>query len=73
VRRSKFAYLPFGAGPRVCVASAFATMEMQLLLAMMQRSFDVKITSDLEPELSNLITLRPKYDIMAKVSPRRRH
>lgn len=73
VRRSKFAYLPFGAGPRVCVASAFATMEMQLLLAMMQRRFDVKITSDLEPELSNLITLRPKYDIMAKVSPRRRH
>lgn len=73
VRRSKFAYLPFGAGPRVCVASAFATMEMQLLLAVMQRRFDVKITSDLEPELSNLITLRPKYDIMAKVSPRRRH
>lgn len=73
VRRSKFAYLPFGAGPRVCVASAFATMEMQFLLAMMYRRFDVKITSDLEPELSNLITLRPKYDIMAKVSPRRRH
>jgi cytochrome P450 len=73
VRRSKFAYLPFGAGPRVCVASAFATMEMQFLLAMMQRRFDVKITSDLEPELSNLITLRPKYDIMAKVSLRRRH
>lgn len=73
VRRSKFAYLPFGAGPRVCVASAFATMEMQFLLAMMLRRFDVKITSDLEPELSNLITLRPKYDIMAKVAPRRRH
>lgn len=73
VRRSKFAYLPFGAGPRVCVASAFATMEMQFLLAMMLRRFDVTITSDLEPELSNLITLRPKYDITAKVSPRRRH
>lgn len=73
VRRSKFAYLPFGAGPRVCVASAFATMEMQFLLAMMLRRFDVTITSDLEPELSNLITLRPKYDITAKVSLRRRH
>ncbi len=73
VRRSKFAYLPFGAGPRVCVASAFATMEMQFLLAMMLRRFDVTITSDLEPELSNLITLRPKYDITAKVAPRRRH
>ena len=73
VRRSKFAYLPFGAGPRVCVASAFATMEMQFMLAMMQRRFDVTITSDREPELSNLITLRPKHDIMARVSPRRRH
>jgi len=55
------------------VASAFATMEMQFLLAMMLRRFDVTITSDLEPELSNLITLRPKYDITAKVSLRRRH
>ncbi|MBX7198666.1 MAG: cytochrome P450 [Rhodospirillaceae bacterium] len=73
VNRSKFAYLPFGAGPRVCVASAFATMEMQFLLAMMLRRFDVQITSSLDPEMSNLITLRPKYDIMARVTPRRRH
>ena len=57
----------------MCIASAFATMEMQFLLGMMLRRFDVKITSDLDPEMSNLITLRPKYDIMAKVSPRRRH
>jgi cytochrome P450 len=73
INRSKFAYLPFGAGPRVCIASAFATMEMQFLLTMMLRRFDVQVTSALDPEMSNLITLRPKYDIMARVSPRRRH
>ncbi|MDX2224903.1 MAG: cytochrome P450 [Rhodospirillaceae bacterium] len=72
-KRSKFAYLPFGAGPRVCVGSAFAMMEMQFALAMLLRRFDVAIVSDPDPELSSMITLRPKEDIRARVALRRRH
>ncbi len=72
-QRSRFAYFPFGAGPRVCVGSNFALMEMQFALAMMFRMFDVTITSDLNPQFGNLITLRPTDDIWATVTPRRRH
>jgi cytochrome P450 len=72
-KRPKFAYLPFGAGPRVCLGSGFATMEMQMVLAMLLRRFDVTITSESNPELSPMITLRPKKDITARVKPRLRH
>jgi cytochrome P450 len=73
VKRSRFAYFPFGAGPRVCIGSNFAMMEMQFTLAMIFRMFDVEITSNKNPDFGNLITLRPTEDIWARVKPRRRH
>ncbi len=71
--RSKFAYLPFGAGPRVCIGSGLTTMEMQLILPLIYRRFDVEITSDLNPEFGNFVSLRPKDDIRARVKARLRH
>ncbi|MGE3333752.1 MAG: cytochrome P450 [Rhodospirillaceae bacterium] len=71
--RSKFAYFPFGAGPRVCIGSGFAMMEMQFALAMIFRRFDLEITSEKEPEFGNLITLRPTNDIFARAKLRLRH
>ena len=71
--RSKFAYIPFGAGPRVCLGSGFAIMEMAFVLAMIFRRFDVEITSDREPVFGNLLTLRPNEDILARAKPRLRH
>lgn len=38
--RPKFGYLPFGAGPRICIGQQFALMEMQLLLAALVKRFD---------------------------------
>jgi cytochrome P450 len=73
IKRSRFSYLPFGAGPRVCVGSSFAMMEMQFALAMLCRRYDMTITSEHEPELASMITLRPKTDVHAVVRPRRRH
>ena len=37
--RPKFNYMPFGAGPRICIGQQFALMEMQLLLASMIKRF----------------------------------
>ncbi len=71
--RSKFAYFPFGAGPRVCIGSGFAIMEMAFILAMLFRRFDVEITSDKSPVFGNLLTLRPDEDIFARAKPRMRH
>ncbi|MEO6287853.1 MAG: cytochrome P450 [Dyadobacter sp.] len=37
--RAKFNYLPFGAGPRICIGQQFAMMEMQLILAALVKRF----------------------------------
>jgi len=41
--RPKFNYLPFGAGPRLCIGQQFAMMEMQLILASLIKRFDFEI------------------------------
>src|SRR5205823_4466097 len=42
-RIPRFAYFPFGGGPRVCVGASFAMMEATLLLAMIQQRFHLEI------------------------------
>ncbi|MBL8643824.1 MAG: cytochrome P450 [Rhodospirillaceae bacterium] len=73
MKRSKFAYLPFGAGPRVCIGSGFAMMEMQFILSMIFRAFDVRITSDANPAFGSFLSLRPNEDFRAVCTARRRH
>jgi cytochrome P450 len=72
-KRSRFAYLPFGAGPRVCIGSGFAMMEMQFILPMIGRAFDVTITSDKDPSFGSFLSLRPNVDFRAVVRRRNRN
>jgi cytochrome P450 len=72
-RRPRFAYLPFGAGPRVCIGSGFAMMEMQFILPLIFRSFEVKITSDLNPSFGSFLSLRPNEDFRAAIGRRLRN
>lgn len=67
--RSRHAYLPFGAGPRVCLGNHFAYMEAQLALAVLLRRFDFERLADDEPEPS--ATLRPKHGVRMRVRARR--
>jgi cytochrome P450 len=55
----RFAYLPFGAGPRTCIGSAFALQEATIVLAMIAKhfSFDLKPGHAVWPLLR--VTLRP--------------
>jgi len=59
-RLPRFAYFPFGGGPRVCVGAGFAMMEATLLLATIAQrySFSLPANSSITPLFS--ITLRPK-------------
>jgi cytochrome P450 len=67
--RPRHHYLPFGAGPRVCIGSHFALMEAQLALAtMVQRATIRPLATHVVPE--PLVTLRPRGGLPAIVGPR---
>ena len=67
----RFAYFPFGSGPRQCIGEGFAWMEGVLLLANLLRSWDMELLLHGQPDLYAAITLRPKYTVPIKLHRRR--
>ena len=60
-KRPRFAYLPFGGGPRICIGSGFATMEAVLILASVLQKFRVRLAADQGPVVPEpLIAMRPR-------------
>lgn len=53
-------YLPFGAGPRVCIGNHFALVEAQLILAAWAQRFHFRLAQPAPVPLEPLMTLRPK-------------
>jgi len=72
-RLPRFAYFPFGGGPRQCIGNAFALMEAQLLLATIAQKFRFRLIPDhpVVPQAS--ITLRPKHGIRVVLESRSAH
>ncbi len=62
-RLPRFAYFPFGGGPRVCIGNAFAMLESVLLLATMARRFRCALVPNQKIVLQPAITLRPKHGL----------
>jgi cytochrome P450 len=68
--RHRFAYLPFGGGPRICIGNGFAMAEAQVILAMVAQRYRLRLAEDHAVEPIGLITLRPKNGLWVTLEPR---
>lgn len=64
----RYAYLPFGNGPRVCIGAEFAMRESQIILATLLSRFKFELTDRGEPVPELLMTLRPKGGVHLKIT-----
>lgn len=69
-RRPKFAYIPFGGGPRSCIGSNFAMMEMQIAITSLLQAFDLQLAQSEPVECEAVISIRPKDGIRFRAIPR---
>jgi cytochrome P450 len=69
--RPKFAYLPFGAGPRQCIGNQFALLESHLSVATLTQHYRLRLVPGHPVEPWPLITLRPRFGMPMTIE--RRH
>jgi cytochrome P450 len=62
-RLPKFAYFPFGGGPRLCIGNSFALMETALVLATVAQRYRLELVPDHPVVPWPSMTLRPKHGI----------
>lgn len=58
--RHRYAYLPFGGGPRVCIGASFAMTEASLIVATVAQRYRLRLVDPDVVEPVGLVTLRPK-------------
>ena len=68
-RIPKYAYFPFGGGPRICIGNNFALMEAPLILATVAQKYKVRVLE--EPVLEPSLTLRPKHGLRVRLEARK--
>ena len=68
--RPRYAYLPFGAGPRVCIGASFAMIEATVVLAILVRAFRFNTVTGHRPHPVARVTLRPRGGMPLYIEPR---
>lgn len=68
----RFSYLPFGIGPRTCIGSSFALQEATIILAVLIRNFDMRLSESADVWPVQRITLRTAKGLPMQISRRAR-
>ena len=69
-RLPRFAYFPFGGGPRQCIGNTFALMEAALILATIARKFRLRLVANHPVVPLASITLRPRHGVRVMLDSR---
>lgn len=70
-RIHRFQYLPFGAGPRICIGATFAMQEAVIALAVLMNRYRFDATPDTKPWPVQKLTTQPRNGLPMRVSLRR--
>jgi cytochrome P450 len=70
-RLPKYAYFPFGGGPRACIGASFAMMEIALCLAVIGQKFRLELDPNHSVRIYPAMSLRPKDGIKIAVRSRK--
>jgi cytochrome P450 len=62
----RYAYFPFGGGPRQCIGNAFALMEAQLVLVSVAQKLRVELASPAPVAPEPTVTLRPRGELRVR-------
>jgi cytochrome P450 len=63
----RFAYLPFGGGPRICIGASFALQEAVIILATLLARFRFSRVPGRDPRPVLILTLRPEGGVWLEV------
>ena len=69
-QRPRFAYLPFGIGPRICAGAAFGMTEVSVFAATLFRRFRFALAPGFTPQPNCRLALRPKGGMHLLITPR---
>ncbi|MCI5077821.1 cytochrome P450 [Oricola sp.] len=69
-RIDRFQYLPFGAGPRICIGATFALQEAVIALALILKEFRFEPTPELNPWPVQKLTVQAQNGLPMRVARR---
>jgi cytochrome P450 len=69
-RIPRYAYLPFGGGPRVCIGNGFAMMEARLILSTVLQRYQLRLEPNQEVVPVQMVTVRPRHGIRMRLVAR---
>jgi len=67
---TRYQFLPFGAGPRICIGAAFATIEATIMLATFIRAAHFEVAAEFHPQAIARMFLFPKHELPMRVTMR---